>query len=179
MPTGALTIRPACPADLGAVAEIAAHYVTTSTATFELAPVDRHGWDRRFRTIAAQGLPFLVAALSGEIAGYAYCTAWKPRPAYRRTVEDSVYVAPWAGGCGVGGALLDALLASCEDAGVCEVIAVVVDTGDPASLKLHRTRQFADVGRLTGVGFKHGQWLDTVLLQRSLRRPADASRAGR
>lgn len=113
MSTGELTIRPAWPTDLDAVAEIYAHYVTTSAATFELTPLDRHGWHRRFRTIAAQGLPFLVAALSGEIAGYAYCTPWKPRPAYRRTVEDSVYVAPWAAGRGVGGALLDELLAIC------------------------------------------------------------------
>lgn len=162
-------IRGARPADLDAVVAIYAHYVTTSVATFELTPPDRQEWDRRFSSVTAHGLPFLIASdVDGAVAGYAYCAPWKDRPAYRRTAEVSVYVAPWSVGRGVGGALLDGLLAHAAEAGVRELIAVVADTGDTASLALHRGRGFAEVGRLTEVGFKHGRWLDTVLLQRRL-----------
>ena len=106
---------------------------------------------------------------TGRVAGYAYCAPWKTRPAYRHTVEDSIYVAPDAVGCGIGGRLLDELLTECTRAGVREVIAVIVDADGAASLALHRNRGFVDAGRLTAVGFKHGRWLDTMLLQRSLR----------
>jgi L-amino acid N-acyltransferase YncA len=164
------SVRAARLPDLAEIGEIYAHYVDTSAATFELTPPDREEWARRFTGIADAGLPFLVAEVGGRTAGYAYCTAWKSRPAYRRTVEDSVYLAPWATGQGIGGLLLDALLAHCATAAVREVIAVVAATGEhAASLALHRRRGFADSGRLTEVGFKHGRWLDTLLLQRSLR----------
>ena len=103
------------------------------------------------------------------VAGYVYCAPWKTRPAYRHTVEDSVYLAPRAVGRGIGGALLDTLLGDCAAAGIREVIAVIVATEDAASLALHRNRGFVDAGRLAAVGFKHGRWLDTLLLQRSLR----------
>jgi L-amino acid N-acyltransferase YncA len=129
---------------------------------------DAAEWQRRMHAITGVGLPFLTATLDGRVAGYAYCAPWKTRPAYRRTVEDSIYVAPDAVGHGVGGLLLDALLPDCTRAGVREVIAVVVDADGAASLALHRNRGFVDAGRLTAVGFKHGRWLDTVLLQRSL-----------
>ncbi|MDT7660757.1 MAG: hypothetical protein QOD04_313, partial [Pseudonocardiales bacterium] len=104
----------------------------------------------------------------GVVAGYAYCSPWKSRPAYRHTVENSIYVAPWAGRRGAGGLLLAAPLDGCAVAGVREVIAVIADTGDPASVQLHTRHGFLPAGRLTRVGFKHGSWLDTVLLQRSL-----------
>ena len=168
----AVNVRPARPADLDAIREIYAHFVTTSVATFELDPPDRAEWVRRYEHVAAHGLPFLVAELDGTVAGYAYCTPWKARPAYRGTVEDSVYVAPWAAGQGVGGRLLDELLAACAVAGVREVIAVIADTGDPASVRLHLGRGFGEAGRLRGVGVKHGRTLDTLLMQRSL---SDAS----
>jgi len=165
----AATIRPAQPADLPAVGAIYEHYVIGTSATFELDPPDQPAWSHRFRTVAEHGLPFLVAELDGELAGYAYCTPWKPRPAYRGTVEDSIYVAPWAARRGVGTALLEALLHACAPAGVREVIAVIADTGDPASAELHRRHNFVEAGRLTGVGFKHGRRLDTLLFQCSLR----------
>jgi phosphinothricin acetyltransferase len=142
--------------------------VQTGVATFELTAPDAQEWQRRLHAVTAAGLPFLTATLEDRIAGYAYCGPWKSRPAYRHTVEDSIYVAPDAVGRGVGGLLLDALLADCARAGVREVIAVIVDADGEASLALHRTRGFTDAGRLTAVGFKHGRWLDTVLLQRSL-----------
>jgi L-amino acid N-acyltransferase YncA len=163
-----LSIRPTSSNDLDALAEIYAHHVRSGVATFELTPPDNAEWLRRFRAVTADGLPFLTATLDGQVAGYAYCSPWKARPAYRHTVEDSVYVAPHAVGRGVGGRLLDALLEECARCGIREVIAVIVDTDGAASLALHRNRGFVDAGRLTAVGFKHGRWLDTVLLQRSL-----------
>ncbi|MDT7635749.1 MAG: hypothetical protein QOC83_37 [Pseudonocardiales bacterium] len=177
-------IRPAEVADLSAIERIYGHYVTNTTASFELEPPDASDWRDRFALVSAAGLPFVVAELpaagggggvggvgvggGGVVAGYAYCSPWKSRPAYRHTVENSIYVAPWAGRRGAGGLLLAALLDGCAVAGVREVIAVIADTGDPASVQLHTRHGFLPAGRLTRVGFKHGSWLDTVLLQRSL-----------
>jgi L-amino acid N-acyltransferase YncA len=163
-----VTVRATSPDDLGVISDIYAHHVRTGVATFELSAPDLPEMLRRFEAITSAGLPFLTATLGGEIVGYAYCAPWKSRPAYRHTVEDSVYVAPDAVGRGVGGYLLDALLAECTSAGFREIIAVIVDADGAASLALHRNRGFIDAGRLTSVGFKHGRWLDTVLLQRSL-----------
>lgn len=164
-----MIVRPATVDDLEAIARIYAHHVRSGVATFETDAPDSQEWVRRFRSINDSGLPFFTAMLDGDVAGYAYCAPWKSRPAYRHTVEDSVYVAPHAVGRGVGGGLLDALLADCADVGVREVIAVIVDADGAASLALHRHRGFVEAGRLTSVGFEHGRWLDTLLLQRSLR----------
>jgi L-amino acid N-acyltransferase YncA len=166
--SAAVAVRPTSPDDFGAISDIYTHHVQTGVATFELTAPDLLEWRRRFDAATSAGLPFLTATLDDEIVGYAYCVPWKPRPAYRHTVEDSVYVAPHAVGLGVGGRLLDALLAECASAGIREVIAVIVDADGAASLALHRNRGFIDAGRLRAVGFKHGRWLDTVLLQRSL-----------
>lgn len=163
-----LTVRHAAAEDLAQVAAIYAHHVTTGVATFELEPPTLPQWQKRWAGVRAAGLPFLVAEFDGTIAGYAYCAPWKTRPAYRHTAEESIYLAPDAVGRGIGGRLLDALLDECAAAGVREVIAVVVDADADASLALHRGRGFAEVGRLTGVGHKHGRRLDTLLLQRSL-----------
>jgi L-amino acid N-acyltransferase YncA len=163
-------IRPARTQDLDAIAEIYAHHVLTGVATFETVPPDRREWQRRLLAVVDAGLPFVCAEFGGAVVGYAYCAPWKSRPAYSKTVEDSVYVASDAVGHGIGGRLLDALLADCARAGMREVIAVIVDDDGTASLALHRNRGFVDAGRLTSVGFKHGRWLDTVLLQRSLSR---------
>ncbi|WP_246127696.1 GNAT family N-acetyltransferase [Amycolatopsis rhizosphaerae] len=155
--------------DLPGIAEIYAHYVENSTATFELEPPGEAEWNRRFSAIVDAGLPFLVAETSGKLAGYAYCGPWKTRPAYRRTVEDSIYLAPWAVGQGLGGLLFRELLTRSAAAGLREMIAVIVDNGnESASAALHRRHGFTEAGRLTNVGFKHGQWLDTLLMQRSL-----------
>jgi phosphinothricin acetyltransferase len=163
-----IVIRRTVAGDLEDIDRIYAHHVQTGVATFELTAPDAAEWHRRLDAVTAAGLPFLTATRYGRVAGYAYCAPWKTRPAYRHTVEDSVYVAPDAIGCGIGGRLLDALLNDCTRAGVREVIAVIVDADGAASLALHRNRGFVDAGRLTAVGFKHGRWLDTVLLQRSL-----------
>lgn len=163
-----VTVRPAVADDLDGIADIYAHHVRTGVATFEIDPPDAREWRRRFSAITESGLPFVTAEVRGGVAGYAYCSQWKSRPAYRQTVEDSVYLAPDAVGKGFGGLLLDALLAACADTGLRQVIAVISDADADASLALHRSRGFADAGRLTAVGFKHGRWLDTILLQRSL-----------
>ena len=165
-----IVIRPTIPDDLEAIATIYSHHVQTGVATFELTPPDLPELQHRLQAITGDGLPFLTATRDGRVAGYAYCSPWKVRPAYRHTVEDSIYVAPDAVGCGLGGMLLDALLTDCAGAGVREVIAVIVDADGAASLALHRNRGFVEAGRLTAVGFKHGRWLDTLLLQRSLPR---------
>ena len=156
------------PDDLGAIAEIYSHHVRTGVATFEVVPPDAQEWMRRFGAVVDSGLPFITVELDGAVAGYAYCAQWKSRPAYRHTVEDSIYLAPHAVGRGAGGRLLDGLLARCSEAGIRQAIAVIVDDDAGASLALHRNRGFVDAGRLNSVGFKHGRWLDTVLLQRSL-----------
>ena len=118
--------------------------------------------------MTGRGLPFLVATMGGGVAGFAYASPWRPKPAYRYTVEDSVYLAPDRTGQGLGRALLGALLIRCAQADVRQVVAVIADSGDGASVALHRSFGFAHVGRLTAVGHKHGRWVDTVLMQRDL-----------
>ncbi|MFD0689808.1 GNAT family N-acetyltransferase [Actinomadura fibrosa] len=170
-------IRPAVPADLAAVAEIFAHYVTGTVITFEQSPPAVAEWRRRLDALAGRGLPFLVADVDGEVAGYAYAGPWRSKEAYRRTVEDSIYLAPDRVGLGLGGALLGALLDRCARAGLRQMIAVIADTGTGASVALHSRFGFAGAGRLVGVGYKHGRWIDTLLMQRTLSPEADV-RAG-
>jgi len=109
-----------------------------------------------------------VAETGGVIAGYAYAGPWRRKPAYRLTVENSVFVAPGLTGAGIGRQLLTELLAQCAEAGLRQVIAVIADSGDPASAGLHRACGFTEAGRLTDVGYKHGRWIDTLLMQRTL-----------
>ncbi|WP_433063690.1 N-acetyltransferase family protein [Dactylosporangium sp. CS-033363] len=163
-----LSIRPAEPADLPAVAAIYGHYATESLVTFDEAPLPLDAWQTRLADLRERGLPFLVGEADGTVAGYAFAGPWKPKPAYRHTVENSVYLAPPWAGRGFGTQLLQALLDECAQAGLHQVIAVITDTGSDASAALHRRLGFTEAGRLTGVGFKHGRWIDTVLMQRAL-----------
>jgi L-amino acid N-acyltransferase YncA len=164
-----IVVRAAAPADLADVAAIYAHYVTTSVTTFEEVPPTQADWRLRLDDLTGRKLPFLVAeAADRSVGGYAYASPWRPKPAYRYTVEDTVYVSPAHTGRGLGRALLSELLAACSDAGARQVIAVIADTGSDASLALHRRLGFAQAGRLSSVGRKHGRWLDTVLMQREL-----------
>ena len=160
-----MNLRPAEPGDAARVADIYAHYVATSAATFdESAPASEEIADK----IASATLPFLVAEIPEGVGGYAYLSPYSDRSAYRYTVENSVYVAADARGRGVGRALLERLLADGEPAGVRQVIAIIALTEDPASIALHRACGFREAGRLEAVGFKHGRWHDTLLMQRSL-----------
>jgi L-amino acid N-acyltransferase YncA len=163
-----VSIRVAVPRDLDAVAAICSHYVTNTLITFEEIPPTVAQWRQRLDDLAERRLPFLVAEVRGETIGYAYASPWRPKPAYRHSVEDTVYLAPDRTGQGYGRALLAALLAECAQAGARQVIAVIADTGDRASIALHRAFGFADTGRLKAVGRKHGQWIDTLLMQRDL-----------
>jgi L-amino acid N-acyltransferase YncA len=162
------TVRTVVPADLERVAAICAHYVTTTVTTFEEVPPTVADWRRRLDDLADRNLPFLVADQGGTVCGYAYASPWRPKPAYRYTVEDTVYLSPVHTGRGLGRALLGALLTGCEQAGVRQVIAVIADTGSDASVALHRRLGFDAAGRLCRVGRKHGRWIDTVLMQREL-----------
>ncbi len=163
-------IVPAGRADLDQVAKIFAYYVTHTVVTFETDPPTVADWRARLDTLASLGLPFLVARFGGEVAGYAYASPWRPKPAYRHTVEDTVYLATGATGQGLGRRLLDELLTRAGRAGARQMVAVIADAGadSAASVGLHRAFGFADVGRLTAVGHKHGRWIDTVLMQREL-----------
>lgn len=161
-------VRPAVSADLAAVADIFAHYVRHSVATFEESVRRVDAWRRKLDELSGRGLPFLVAQADGAVVGFAYAGPWRPRPAYRYTVEDTVYLAPDYTGRGLGTALMGELLDACARAGIRRMIAVIADTGSDASAALHRRFGFADAGRLTAVGFKHGRWIDTLLMQREL-----------
>ncbi|MFB8228451.1 GNAT family N-acetyltransferase [Cellulosimicrobium sp. NPDC055967] len=172
-------VRAATRADLGRVAAIAAPFVRDTCVTFEEEVWDVPAWERKLDDVTARGLPFLVAEVSGRpradgtndpvVAGYAYASAWRPKPAYRHTAEDTIYLDPDHAGHGIGTALLGALLDACASAGVRQVVSVVADVPEAAgSLPLHRRFGFVETGRLTAVGFKHGRWVDTILLQRSL-----------
>ena len=161
-------VGPATPADLERVAGIFAHYVWNTAATFEETPPTVADWHRRLDDLAGLGLPFLVARTGGQVAGYAHASPWRPKPAYRYTVEDSVYLAADRTGQGLGRALLGPLLTRCADAGMRQVVAVIADADAEASVALHRSFGFAHAGRLISVGHKHGAWIDTVLMQRDL-----------
>ena len=167
-----MNIRPAEPGVAAAVAEIYAHYVEKTAASFEESPPAPDAVAARMAAVARAGLPFLVAEQDGRVVGYAYLHPYHERSAYSRTAEDSVYVAADARGGGIGRALLGRLLEEGERGGIREVIAIIALTDERTSVDLHRALGFDEVGRLRAVGRKHGRWYDTVLMQRSLRPPA-------
>jgi L-amino acid N-acyltransferase YncA len=162
------TIRQAAETDVPDIQRIYAHFVRSGRASFEEEPPDVAEMARRRAGVLAAGLPYLVAARGRALLGYAYATAYRPRRAYRFTVEDSVYVAPDGHGQGTGSALLGALIAACEAGPWRQMIAVIGDSANAGSIALHRRHRFEPVGTLRSVGFKHGQWVDTVLMQRAL-----------
>jgi L-amino acid N-acyltransferase YncA len=165
---GHVLIRPSAPGDLGAITAIYGWNVRHGTGTFEIEPPDEAELARRRDDVLAKGLPFLVVEDDGCIVGYAYANRFRPRPAYRFALEDSVYVAGDAAGRGFGRLLLTELLARCEAAGARQMLAVIGDSANAASIGVHRALGFTPVGTLRGVGWKFGRWLDVVLMQRSL-----------
>ena len=177
----AIVVRDAGEADMPAVQRIYEHYVLSSLATFEETPPSLDVMLTRRRVVVDGGLPYLVAERNGEVVGYAYAGAYHARPAYRFTVEDSVYVAEEMRGCGVGAALLGALLGRCEEGPWRQMIAVVGDSANARSIALHRRFGFERVGVLQSVGHKFGRWVDAPILQRPLgagdrEAPAEAQR---
>jgi L-amino acid N-acyltransferase YncA len=161
-------IRAAVASDMDAIAHIYAHHVNHGTGTFETDPPDSSEIGRRWSDVIAGGLPWLVADDDGDVVGYAYAGTYRPRLAYRHTVEDSIYVRADRVGSGVGKLLMPALIMAAQSCGMRQMIAVIGDSGNQASIHLHRSFGFQDAGLLKDVGFKFGRWLDTVFMQRGL-----------
>lgn len=161
-------IRPAAAGDIDAITAIYADAVLTGTATFELEPPDRAEMLRRFAALTDGGFPYLVAEEDGRLAGYAYAGPHRARPAYRFTVEDSVYLAPPAQGHGLGAALLARLIDAAARRGFRQMVAVIGDSANVASIRAHARAGFVLIGTHHDVGFKFGRWLDTVMMQRAL-----------
>ena len=161
-------IRPAELRDVAAIADIYDAAVRHGTASFEIEPPGKTEMDRRYDALRAGGYPFLVAEVDSSVIGYAYAGPYRSRPAYHWTVEDSIYVAPQSQRLGAGRALLRRLLADAQAGGFRQMIAVIGDSANKGSIELHRAAGFRLVGTFENVGYKFGQWLDSVLMQRSL-----------
>lgn len=164
----ALLVREATGADLTAITAIYAPYVLHGVASFEETPPTVEDMAARRVAVLKAGLPYLVAEIEGRVVGYAYATLYRPRPAYRFTAESSVYVAEGLTGQGVGKRLMQTLIAICERGPWRQLLAVIGNSGNAASLALHASVGFRVVGTFKDVGYKHAQWLDTVLMQRTL-----------
>ncbi len=154
--------------DMPRITAIYAHAVATGMASFELEPPTLEEMVRRQQALCAEGSPFLVAEREGCVLGYAYASAFRPRAAFRYTLENSIYVDETAQRCGMGRALLDALILECTARGFRQMVAVIGDSANEASVALHRTCGFTMAGMLPATGFKFGRWIDTVLMQRAL-----------
>ena len=164
-----LSIRPAKTSDIAAITRIYAPAVEHGTASFELTPPNEAEMARRMADLVGKGFPYIVAEIGGVLLGYAYAGPYRVRPAYRHTVENSVYIPPETQRRGIGRALLAALIEACETRGYRQMIAVIGDsTKQAASIGLHEALGFRHIGILDHVGFKHGRWLDSVLMQREL-----------
>jgi phosphinothricin acetyltransferase len=161
-------IRPAVTSDAEALAAIYGHNVLHGFGTFEEVPPSASEMDQRRLAVIEQGLPWLVAEDAGQVLGYAYAAPFRPRAAYRYTVEDSIYLAPEAVGRGLGRALLSAVLQACEAMGLRQVVAVIGDSQNAASVGLHRALGFEPAGVGKSVGFKHGRWVDIIWMQKAL-----------
>jgi phosphinothricin acetyltransferase len=171
-----LLLRPSTPADLPAITAVYAWNVLNGTGTFELEPPDRAEMMRRRDDVIAKGLPWLVAERAGTVLGYAYANHFRPRRAYRFCLEDSIYLAQEARGQGVGRILLAELMARCEAAGARQMLAVIGDSANAASIGVHRTLGFEPVGVMKSAGWKFDRWCDVVVMQKALG-PGDSAPA--
>lgn len=174
--TIAIPVRDAAVQDMSAIQAIYAHHVLHGLGTFDEVPPSIKAMTARFQELRALGFPYLVAEepLRGTIMGYSYAASFRPRSAYRHTVEDSVYVHPDHRGQGIGKALLAALVQRCQDLGYHQMVAVIGDSGNAASIALHQASGFENLTTLKAVGFKFGRWVDCVFMQRDLsRQPLD------
>ncbi len=163
-----LSIRPATPADIPAITRIYAHAVMHGTASFELEAPDEAEMAKRMRAILDGGFAYLAAEADGVLLGYAYANHYRTRPAYRFTVEDSVYIDPTAQRRGAGRALLERLIVESETRGFRQMVAVIGDSAQTASIELHRAAGFRMIGAFENVGYKFDRWLDSVMMQRAL-----------
>jgi len=161
-------IRPSLPEDIPSITTIYAHHVLHGTGTFEVTPPTPEDMRARREDVLSKGLPYLVAVDGDNVLGFAYCNWFKPRPAYRFSAEDSIYLAPEANGQGLGRLLLTELMAQAEKAGVRKLIAVIGDSANAASIGVHRSAGFAHVGTLKSCGWKFDRWLDVVMMDKAL-----------
>jgi phosphinothricin acetyltransferase len=161
-------IRPATPADLPDIQRIYAHHVLNGLASFEEVAPDLAEMTRRYTALIEAGYPYLAAEVEGRVLGYSYCGPYRPRPAYRYSVENSVYLAPEAARKGIGRLLLTTLIERATEIGKRQMVAVIGDSANAASIGLHEALGFRRVGTIEGAGFKHGRWVDSVLMQRAL-----------
>ena len=172
-----MIIRPSTEGDGEVLAAIYGHHVLTGFGSFEEVPPSAAEMLARRAKVLELGLPYLVAEADGKVLGYAYASAYRPRIGYRYSAEDSVYVAPDAIGKGVGRALLSGVIKACELKGLRQIIAVIGDSGNQASIALHAALGFETAGVLRNIGFKHGRWVDSCLMQLTLNggetRPTD------
>lgn len=168
------TIRPSREDDVPAIAAIYAHHVLHSTATFEIEPPSPADMSARRAEVLGRNLPWLVLEEAGQVLGYAYCNWFKPRPAYRFSAENSIYLAPGTQGRGLGRLLLAELAAQAQAIGVRKLIAVIGDSGNAASIGVHRSLGFEPVGTIRSCGWKFDRWLDIVLMEKPL---GDADRS--
>lgn len=164
----ACQIRDATLADMSAVQALYAHYVRHELATFELVPPTLEEMCTRRQAILDTQLPYLVAQIDQDIVGYAYAISYRPRPAYRYTVEDSVYLSPNHTGKGIGTALLSELIRRCEQGPWRQMVAVITQGGTTGSAELHQKLGFREVGRMPDVGYKFNRWVGTLIMQRAL-----------
>ncbi|WP_209879697.1 GNAT family N-acetyltransferase [Azospirillum soli] len=163
-----MIIRDSRASDLDRIQAIYSHHVLRGLASFEEVPPDQAEMGRRRDDVLERGFPYLVAEIDGELAGYAYAGPYRLRTAYRFTVEDSIYIDPGCMGRGIGRALLAGIIDRCTEAGCRQMVAVIGDSGNAASIGLHRHLGFEPAGVLRSVGFKFGRWVDGVLMQRAL-----------
>ncbi len=167
-PLPGITVREAARGDVGALQAIYAHHVLYGVATFEEVPPDEAEMNRRREEVLARRLPYLVAERDGMVRGFAYAGPFRTRSAYRYTVEDSVYVAPDAVGQGFGRAVLSELVLRCTNLGLRQMVAVIGDSANSASIRLHESLGFERTALLRAIGFKLGRWVDSVIMQRAL-----------
>ncbi|NTY86326.1 N-acetyltransferase family protein [Serratia fonticola] len=168
-PLATLSVSDASTEDMAAIQQIYAHHVLYGPASFEETPPTLEEMQQRRHSVLAAGLPWLVAKMQDRVVGYCYATPYRPRPAYRYTIENSVYVAEGLQGHGIGKTLLSSLIARCEHGPWRQMLATIGDAaGNAGSLALHRKLGFTSIGTLSGVGFKFGGWLDTHIMQRPL-----------
>ncbi len=162
------TIRPSVDGDLVAITRIYAHNVLNGTGTFETSPPSEEDMRARRADVLGKNLPWIVLELGGQVVGFAYGNWFKPRPAYRFSVEDSIYLAPEALGKGLGKLLMTELLLQLERRGIRKVMAVIGDSANLGSIGVHRSAGFEHVGVIDSCGWKFGRWLDIVLMQKTL-----------
>lgn len=161
-------LRQASPSDLPAIQAIYAHHVETGLASFEEIPPDLAEMTRRFEALKTAGYPYIVALRGEEIAGYAYAGPYRTRPAYRYSVENSIYIRPDCHRLGIGRKLLEELILQCEARGYRQMVAVIGDSANNGSIGVHRACGFHLIGNMPSIGFKFGRWVDSVLMQRAL-----------